>query len=143
LISCTTNEIPGFHRETLFKDTEVTVVRSGYPLASRLKRLEAFLKGRHVAVVGEGVTEDRVDAWLRQKKLRRQVVLCVPSYVQALQAVAQSDLVAFVPKRLAQSLATTWSLTLLPPPIDPGEYQEHLLHPRRLPMVEYPCGCEI
>lgn len=131
LISCSENEVSGFERETLFKDTEVTVVRKGYPWASRLTNLDAFLKGRHVAVVGRGLIEDPVDTWLRQEKLRRHVVLRVPSYVQALQAVAQSDLVAFVPARLAQSLAAPLSLAVLAPPLDPAEYREHLFHPRR------------
>jgi DNA-binding transcriptional LysR family regulator len=131
LISCSTNEIAGFQRETLFTDTEVTVVRKGHPAASRLKNLKAFLNSGHVAVVGRGLTEDPVDSWLRQEGLARQIVLRVPSYLQALQAVAQSDLVAFVPKRLAESLARPLSLTMLRPPIDPGEYQEYLFHPRR------------
>ena len=58
-------------------------------------------------------------------------MLRVPSYLQALQAVALADLVAFVPKRLAESLARPLSLAVLPPPIDPGEYEEYLFHPRR------------
>jgi DNA-binding transcriptional LysR family regulator len=131
LISCTTNEIAGFQRETLFTDTEVTVVRKGYPSRSRMNSLKAFLNARHVAVVGRGLTEDPVDTWLRQEGLARQIVLRVPSYLQALQTVAQSDLVAFVPKRLAASLAHPLSLDVLPPPMDPGEYQEGLFYPRR------------
>jgi DNA-binding transcriptional LysR family regulator len=131
LISCSTNEIPGFQRQPFFTDTEVTVVRKGHPSTSQLKNLKAFLNSRHVAVVGWGRTEDPVDAWLRQERLARQIVLRVPSYLQALQAVAQSDLVAFVPKRLAESLAKPLSLAVLRPPIDPGEYQEFLFHPRR------------
>lgn len=131
LISCSSNEVPGFQRETLFTDTEVTVVRTTYPSASRLKSLNAFLGARHVAVVGKGLSEDPVDTWLRHERLKRQVVLDVPNYVQALQAVAQSNLVAFVPKRLAQSLAAPLALRLLPPPINPGEYKEYLFHPRR------------
>lgn len=131
LISCSEKEVAGYERETLFTDTEVTVVRKGYPWTPRLKNLDAFLAARHVAVVGRGQPEDPVDGWLRQERLRRQVVLRVPSYVQALQAVALSDLVAFVPRRLARSLAATLSLTLLSPPIDPGEYREYLFHPHR------------
>jgi DNA-binding transcriptional LysR family regulator len=132
LISCSINELAGFERETLFTDTEVTVVRKGYPSVSRMKDLKAFLSSRHVAVVGRGLKEDPVDSWLRQEGLARQIVLRVPSYLQALQAVAQADLVAFVPKRLAESLARPLSLAVLPPPIDPGEYQEYLFHPRRV-----------
>jgi DNA-binding transcriptional LysR family regulator len=58
-------------------------------------------------------------------------VLRVPSYLQALQTAAQSDLIAFVPKRLAESLARPLSLAVFAPPIDPGEYQEYLFHPLR------------
>jgi DNA-binding transcriptional LysR family regulator len=131
LISCSTNEIAGFQRETLFTDTEVTVVRERHPSAARLKNLKAFLNARHVAVVGRGLSEDPVDTWLRQEGVERKIALRVPSYLQALQVVAQEDLVAFVPKRLAESLARRLSLVMLPPPIDPGEYQEHLFYPLR------------
>jgi DNA-binding transcriptional LysR family regulator len=131
LISCSANEIVGFQRETLFTDTEVTVVRKRHPNAARLKNLRTFLNSNHVAVVGRGLTEDPVDSWLRQEGLARNVMLRVPSYLQALQTVAQSDVIAFVPKRLAESLAKPLSLAVLPPPLDPGEYQEYLFHPLR------------
>jgi DNA-binding transcriptional LysR family regulator len=131
LISCSTDEIAGFERQLLFTDTEVTVARKGHPSASRLKYLNTFLNSSHVAVVGRGLKEDPVDGWLRHEGLARQIALRVPSYLQALQAVAQTDLVAFVPKRLAQSLSRPLALTVLPPPIDPGEYEEYLFHPSR------------
>jgi DNA-binding transcriptional LysR family regulator len=131
LISCALRALPGFQRETLFTDTEVTVVRKGHRSASQMKNLKTFLDSGHVAVIGRGLTEDPVDTWLRQEGLARQIALRVSSYVQALQAVAKTDLVAFVPKRLAESLAGPLSLAVLPPPIDPGEYQEYLFHPRR------------
>jgi DNA-binding transcriptional LysR family regulator len=131
LVSCSTNEIPGFQKETLFTDTEVTVVREGHPSASRIKNLKVFLNSRHVAVVGRGLTEDPVDTWLRQEGLVRQIVLRVPSYLQALQVVGQADLVAFVPKRLAESLAKPLSLSIIPSPINPGEYDEYIFYPRR------------
>jgi DNA-binding transcriptional LysR family regulator len=131
LISCALNTLPGFQRETLFTDTEVTVVRRGHPSIARMKNLKTFLNSRHVAVVGRGLVEDPVDTWLRQQGFGRQIALRVPSYLQALQAVAQTDLVAFVPKRLAESFARPFSLAVLPPPIDPGEYQEYLFRPRR------------
>jgi DNA-binding transcriptional LysR family regulator len=130
LISCSAIEIPGFQKEILFTDTEVTVVRRGHPSSSRITNLKWFLNSRHVAVVGRGLTEDPVDTWLRQEGLTRQIVLRVPSYLQALQAATLANLVAFVPKRLAESLARPLSLAVLPPPIDPGEYQEYLHYPR-------------
>jgi DNA-binding transcriptional LysR family regulator len=130
LISCVEHEVPAYQRETLFTDTEVTVVRKGHPSAPKMKNLKTFLSSRHVAVVGRGLMEDPVDTWLQQEGLARQVVLRVPSYLQALQSVAQTDLVTFVPKRMAESQASQLSLTLIRPPIDPGEYQLYLFHPR-------------
>jgi DNA-binding transcriptional LysR family regulator len=131
LISCSLRALPGFQLETLFRDTEVTVIRRAYPARSRMKELKTFLNARHVAVVGRGLREDPVDTWLREEKLERQIALRVPSYLQALQAVAQADLAAVVPRRLAESLAAPLSLVLLHPPLDPGEYHEYLFYPRR------------
>lgn len=131
LVSCTTMEIAGFEKETLFTDTEAVVVRDGYPRASRLKVLDVFLRSRHVSVVGAGLSEDPVDSWLRAKGLSRDIVLQVPSYLQALQVTARSDVVAFVPRRLARSMVRRFALQVLPPPIDPGDYQEQLFYPRR------------
>lgn len=131
LISCSTGEIAGFTRQPLFRDTEVTVVRKGHPLASRMRELKTFLNTNYVAVVGRGLKEDPVDSWLRQEGCARKVSLQVPSYLQALQTIARTDLAGVVPKSLAESLAAPLSLLLLRPPIDPGDYQECLFYPRR------------
>jgi DNA-binding transcriptional LysR family regulator len=131
LISCTAMDIAAFDKDILFRDTEAVVVRTGYPQASRLKALEVFLRARHVAVVGGGLAEDPVDTWLREQQLSRDVVLRVPSYLQALQAAARADIVAFVPRRLARSMAPRFGLRILPPPIEPGDYAEQLFYPRR------------
>ena len=130
-ISCVTKELAEFQREVFFTDSEVTVVRRGHPAAARMKNLKEFLKARHVAVVGRGLSEDPVDTWLREERVERTIALRVPGYVQALQAAAQTDLVAFVPKRLAEAMAAALKLVLVRPAIDPGEYQEYLLYPRR------------
>jgi DNA-binding transcriptional LysR family regulator len=91
LVSCSLTDIPGFEREALFTDTEVTVVGKEYKAAARLHNLKTFLGARHIAVVGRGLIEDPVDTWLRGEGLTRQIVLQVPSYLQALQAVARAD----------------------------------------------------
>jgi DNA-binding transcriptional LysR family regulator len=132
LISCTDADIPGFQREPLFTDTEVAVVRTGHPFVSRLQKLTAFLDASHVAVVGRGLTEDPVDAWLREEGVSRRIVLQVPSYLQALHAVARADVIAVVPKRLATSHAKALSLRCLRPPLDPGVYQEYVFYARRM-----------
>ena len=73
-----------------------------------------------------------MDSWLLEKGIERRLALTVPSYLQALHAAAATDLVAFVPKRLAQRLSAQLSLAVLRSPLDPGTYQESLLYPRVL-----------
>ena len=131
LISCADIDLPGFHRKPLFMDTEVVVFRTGRSSARRILRLDGFLSARHVAVVSSGASEDPVDVWLRQEGHRRRIVLRVPNYLQALQAVSQSDLIAVVPKRLATTWMEPLSLSMVCPPINPGDYREQLFFPVR------------
>jgi DNA-binding transcriptional LysR family regulator len=129
--SCSTEDLQGFERTPLFTDTEAVVVRHNHPLVSRLGARSTFTAARHVAVVGRGKMQDPVDTWLLEEGIERHIGLTVPSYLQALHAAAASDLVAFVPRRLADALAVPLSLAILRPPIDPGAYQEFLFYPRR------------
>jgi DNA-binding transcriptional LysR family regulator len=129
--SCSTEDLQGFERTPLFTDTEAVVVRRDHPLVSRLGTLRTFIDARHIAVVGRGKTQDPVDAWLLEEGIERRIGLTVPSYLQALHAAAATDLVAFVPRRLADTLAAPLSLAIVRPPIDPGTYQEFLFYPRR------------
>jgi DNA-binding transcriptional LysR family regulator len=131
LHSCSTEDPPGFERTPLFTDTEAMVVRRDHALVSRLGVLRTFADARNIAVVGRGKMQDPVDAWLLEAGIERRIGLTVPSYLQALHAAAASDLVAFVPRRLADALAAPLSLAIVRPPIDPGTYQEFLFYPRR------------
>eukprot|EP01030_Chromulinospumella_sphaerica_P020735 gene20735-20660_t len=94
--------------------------------------MPAFLAARHVAVVGRGERGDPVDAWLAELGLAREVVFAAPSYLQALQIAAASDLVAFVPRRLARSVGPGLGLEVIEPPVDPGLDQQYLYYPARL-----------
>jgi DNA-binding transcriptional LysR family regulator len=113
--SCRATDLPGFHRQPLFTDRDVVVVRRDHPLVTRLGTLRTFAGARHIAV-----TRDPL-----------RIALTVPSYLQALHAAAASDLVAFVPRRLAEALAPRLSLAIVKPPIDQGAYQEFLFYPRQ------------
>lgn len=124
--SCSTAELSGFQRHPLFTDRDVLVVRRNHPLRTRLRARRTFAQARHIAV-----TRDPLDTWLVKAGVERRIGLTVPSYLQALHAAAASDLVAFVPRRLAEALAPRLSLAIVKPPIDPGPYQELLFYPER------------
>jgi DNA-binding transcriptional LysR family regulator len=121
----------GFHRQLLYTDSDALAVRRGHPMGAKLKRREAFLNARHVAVVIRGQNADLIDTWLLSKGVRRRIALVVPGYIEALHVTARSDLVAFVPRRLIAALAKPLSLTAVAPPLDPGIDEQFMFTPTR------------
>jgi DNA-binding transcriptional LysR family regulator len=128
------NAFGGFHRQRLYTDSDVLAVRRGHPAGARLKKREAFLKARHVAVVIRGQNEDLIDRWLRAKGIERRIALVVPGYIEALHVTARTDLVAFVPRRLIAALSKQLSLATITPPLDPGIDEQFMFYPTRAQM---------
>lgn len=133
VVTCVPAGFDGFYRRRLFTDRDACVRRSGHPLARRLGRLDAFLGARHVAVVGRGAREDPIDTWLRAEGHARNIASVVPSYLQALHLVAQSDFVAVIPSRIIEAVQRSLGVAAVPvpPPLDVGTFDEFLLHPER------------
>src|SRR6266702_2218979 len=59
------NAFRGFHRQRLYTDSDVLAVRRGHPAAAKLRKRDAFLAARHVAVVIRGQNEDLIDSVVR------------------------------------------------------------------------------
>src|SRR3982074_2287997 len=119
----------GFHRQRLYTDSDALAVRSDHPAGARLKKRDAFLGARHVAVIIRGQNEDLIDGWLRSKGIERRIALVVPGYIEALHVAARTDLVAFVPRRLIDALSKRLSLMTVTPPFDPGIDDQFLFYP--------------
>jgi DNA-binding transcriptional LysR family regulator len=128
------NAFKGFHRQLLYTDSDALAVRRGHPGGARLKKRDAFLAARHVAVIIRGQNEDLIDTWLRSKGIERNIALVVPGYIEALHVTARTDLVAFVPRRLIAALAKQLSLATITPPLDPGIDELYMFYPTRAQM---------
>jgi DNA-binding transcriptional LysR family regulator len=126
------HDFPGFHRERIYTDSDALAVRTDHPLGGRLSELGVFLGARHVAIVSRGMVADPIDAWLQDLGHRRDVVLTVPTYLQALEVAARTDLVAFVPGRLIAARGPEMGLVRVEPPLDTDHDEQFLLHPARL-----------
>jgi DNA-binding transcriptional LysR family regulator len=134
IVSSIGNAFSGFHRQLLYTDSDALAVRRGHPVGAKLKKREAFLAARHVAVVIRGQNEDLIDTWLRSKGIERRIALVVPGYIEALHVTARTDLVAFVPRRLIAALSKPLSLEAITPPLDPGIDEQFLFYPTRAQM---------
>jgi DNA-binding transcriptional LysR family regulator len=128
------NAFKAFHRQLLYTDSDALAVRRGHPAAAKLKKRDAFLEARHVAVIIRGQNEDLIDGWLRTKGLERKIALVVPGYIEALHVAARTDLVAFVPQRLIRALSKQLSLVPVTPPLDPGTDEQFMFYPTRAQM---------
>ena len=128
------NAFKGFHRQLLYTDSDALAVRRGHPAGNRLKKRDAFLAARHVAVIIRGQNEDLIDTWLRSKGIERKITLVVPGYIEALHVAARTDLVAFVPRRLIAALSKQLSLATITPPLDPGIDEQFMFYPTRAQM---------
>jgi DNA-binding transcriptional LysR family regulator len=128
------NAFSGFHRQRLYIDSDALAVRRGHPAGAKLRKRDAFLNARHVAVIIRGQNEDLIDGWLRSKGIERRIALVVPGYIEALHVAARTDLVAFVPRRLIRALSRQLSLVPVAPPFDPGSDEQFMFYPTRAQM---------
>jgi DNA-binding transcriptional LysR family regulator len=137
VVACSPTQFKSFYQQHLFTDRDTCAMRRGHQLRRSLTR-DSFLSARHVAVVAREFSEDPVDSWLRHEGCARNVVLTVPTYLQALHIVADSDLVAVLPERLIQSHSARLDVIAAEVPLEAGTFEEYLLHPAR---VHAEAGC--
>lgn len=108
----------GLKQRTVFQETFVVIVRPDHPALDDdgALPLPRYVEQGHVLVSaddGPGI----VDRALAEHGLRRRVVLRTPYFVGVPFMVARSELVATLPRALAEEAATVVPLRLLPPPL--------------------------
>ncbi|WP_236517218.1 LysR family transcriptional regulator [Sandaracinus amylolyticus] len=121
----------GLHTAPLYEEAGVLVARCGHPILRGKMTSERFRALRHVDVhlalgrggVGHRVAEDA----LSRGGLARDIVVTVPTFTAAAMVVAQSDLVAGIPRRIAEALAPRLELVIMPIPIPAMRFEMQLL----------------
>jgi DNA-binding transcriptional LysR family regulator len=102
----------------LLDDPFVVVARADHPAASRPMSLETYAAQNHVLVSPRGATTGALDRILVDFGLKRRIALLVATYLAVPAALAWSDLVATVPRRVAERMAATAAVAITPLPID-------------------------
>lgn len=107
---------PGLQSAELFSETYVGAVRHDHPLASSPVSIDAFCAYAHLLVSpNRGDFHGPTDDALAKLGRRRDVALVVPSFSVVGAILEASDLIAVLPRRLAQH---AWhQLHLFEPPI--------------------------
>jgi DNA-binding transcriptional LysR family regulator len=88
-----------FVARTLFEEDFVVATRPGHPFA-RDPTLDRFCGQQHLLVSSSGDPNGYFDWLLAAQHRSRRVAVTVPNFMMALAAVAETDLVAALPRRL-------------------------------------------
>jgi DNA-binding transcriptional LysR family regulator len=99
--------------ETLFEEENVVIARRGRKGAMTL---DAFTAARHAAIIYRPEPWGVIDQELAALGRRRRLCLAVPHFQTVIDAVAASNLIACVPRRLAQYFHGVLGLKVAPVP---------------------------
>lgn len=108
---------PGFHRQPVFEDRFVCIVRKDHPTVGRELTLETYLKLSHVIVTEKPWASGVVDKALERLGHSRTIGLRVPHYSIVPQVVATSDLIAAIDERFARRFVSALPLRIVEPPL--------------------------
>ncbi|QNA82996.1 LysR family transcriptional regulator [Sphingomonas sp. So64.6b] len=122
----------GFRMHRLYSDHDLLIHRKARACDHDAGDSGAVLALPHIAVIPAALAEDPVEPWLRSIGLARNIVVTVPTYLQAAHLASRSDLVAIVPTRFAATIAGPLGLAEATLPIDQSADPQWLLYPARL-----------
>jgi DNA-binding transcriptional LysR family regulator len=105
-----------FLQRSLMKEDFVVVARPANPLIGRKLTLPRYLECGHLLVSAAGDARGTVDEALRHIGKARRVVAVVPQFLTGFAAVAGSDMISTVPRRLAKRHAAAFGLKQLEVP---------------------------
>jgi len=105
------DDIPArFVEHTLYEEDFVVVMRVGHPFADA-PTLDRYCGMQHLIVSLTGDPHGLFDEALAREGRSRRVALTVPAFMQALAIVAETDLIAALPRRLVATHARRLGLT--------------------------------
>lgn len=116
----------GHEAEFVYRDPMECIVRVDHPKVRQRLSLSLFAELSHVELALFGVTNDAVDRALSKLGRSRTVQIALPYFSSIPLAVAETDCVATLARRLARSFSTVLPLRVLRPPIelDPIEIRQ-------------------
>lgn len=112
----------GFYRQRLFEQDFVCVAGPRHPRIRRTFTRADFAREGHLDVSPSTTSQLIVEQAIRRAGLERQVVMRLPSYLGLAAIVAQTDMVATVPRLLGEIVARQEGLRLYAPPIPIEHY---------------------
>lgn len=113
----------GFYQQKLFSQRVVCLCRRDHPRLKGKLTLKQFSSEAHIAIAPSGTGHWGIARTLEHKRLQRRIVLRVPNFLGLGSIVANTDLLATVPRLLAETLARQHAVKFLELPVELRPYQ--------------------
>jgi len=130
-VLCADEAPPSLHSEILFTLDFVCLVGAALRVRARRLTLKQYLEFQHVLVEIRKGQQPLVDRALSQLGAKRRVALTLPFFVPAIFAIAQTDLILTVPRRLAKITAVIAGVRVMEAPREMKSFPYFMAwHPR-------------
>jgi DNA-binding transcriptional LysR family regulator len=124
------DDVPArFIEQTLYEEDIVVVTRAGHEFAEA-PTLERYCQMLHLLVSITGDSHAFVDEALAKQGLSRRVALTVPNFMLALALIAQTDLIAALPRRFVAMHAARFGVTSSEAPLPLSPFRIRAIAPR-------------
>jgi DNA-binding transcriptional LysR family regulator len=118
-----------FIKRPLYDEEFVIAMRAGHPFAKD-RRLRGYCAQRHLVVSQSGDPTGFVDVALARRGLVRQVALTVPSFHFALAILADSELVAAMPRQFVARHGARHGVVAVDAPLPLRRFRLHVVAPK-------------
>lgn len=117
------DQIPArFHKDTLYQEDFVLAMRREHPLLDD-PTVARYCESRHLVVSLSGDPYGFIDEILANQGLSRRIALTVPNFMFALTVVADTDLIAALPRRFAEMYAGRHGVVLIDAPLQLANFR--------------------
>jgi DNA-binding transcriptional LysR family regulator len=125
-----TDEVPArFTHRVLYEEDFVIAMRAGHPAARRLT-LERFCGMEHLVVSHSGDPHGFVDEYLMAQGRSRRIALTVPNFMFALAVIAESELIAALPRQFLAIYGQRFGIVGLEPPLPLADFRIRAVAPK-------------
>ncbi|WP_066336375.1 LysR family transcriptional regulator [Azohydromonas lata] len=111
----------GFYQQVFYEQDFVCLVSPQHPLIHDTLTLEQYQAAAHVQVLS-GKSHALLEEALKAQRVQRDVLLRLPGFLGLATVVADTDLVATVPRQIGETLARNGGLKVLACPIAVPRY---------------------
>jgi len=121
----------GFYQKRLYEETLICIARTGHPRVRDRMTADEYLAERHIIISPPGTSHWLLEKALNEQGMKRRVGSRMQSYLGVADVIATTDLIATVPRNLANHFTATGRIRIAEaPPGFPSYVMRQYWHER-------------